>query len=455
MSTAPHRTLAGRREWLGLGVLSLACLLATMDLTILWLALPAIASDLGASRTEQLWITDVYGFLIAGSLITMGTLGDRVGRRRVLLWGAAAFGALSVLAAASTTPGMLIAARGLLGVAGAALAPTTLSLLTAMFTDPRQRTMAMGVWGSSFAVGAALGPIAGGAILEVASWHAALLAPVPVMVLILIAGPRLLDEVRDPAAGRLDLVSAALSVCAVLAVVFALKEAARDGLSAAAGAVFVLGIALGIVFARRQRRLTDPLIDLTLLRSRAFSTALGTNASAALVGFGLQFLVVGQLQGPLGFSPLEAGLWMLPGSIAVIAGGMGIAPRLVGRLTPAQTLGGALAISAAGALLFAQGSIEAIVAGGVLLNGAFGVLFSVTMVVVVSTAPPAQAGAASGMAETGTELCGALGIALLGTLATVADGIEAPAVTGAVLLLALAGLSLAVLRSLPRAAVPA
>ncbi len=149
MSTAAQRTLAGCREWLGLGVLSLACLLATMDLTILWLALPAIASDLGASRTEQLWITDVYGFLIAGSLITMGTLGDRVGRRRVLLWGAAAFGALSVLAAASTTPGMLIVARGLLGVAGAALAPTTLSLLTAMFTDPRQRTMAMGVWAAA------------------------------------------------------------------------------------------------------------------------------------------------------------------------------------------------------------------------------------------------------------------------------------------------------------------
>ena len=161
---------AGRREWAGLAVIALPCLLATMDLEVLNLAVPALTADLQPSSAQLLWIIDIYGFMVAGSLITMGTLGDRIGRRRLLLIGAAAFGVASVLAAFSTSAEMLIATRALLGVAGATLAPSTLSLIRNMFPDPGQRTVAVAVWATSFSAGAAIGPLLGGVLLEWFWW---------------------------------------------------------------------------------------------------------------------------------------------------------------------------------------------------------------------------------------------------------------------------------------------
>jgi MFS transporter, DHA2 family, multidrug resistance protein len=204
---------AGRKEWIGLAVIAVACVLYVMDLTVLHLAVPAISADLHPSSAELLWIIDIYGFVVAGSLITMGTLGDRIGRRRLLMFGAAAFGVASVLAAFSTTPEMLIATRAVLGVAGATLAPSTLSLIRNMFLDPRQRTQAIGIWITSFSVGGAIGPLAGGLVLEFFWWGAVFLLSVPVMALLLILGPRFLPEYRDPNAGRPDVVSAVLSLC--------------------------------------------------------------------------------------------------------------------------------------------------------------------------------------------------------------------------------------------------
>src|SRR6186997_3242180 len=212
--TPPAR--AGRREWIGLSVLALACLLYVMDLTVLHLAVPSISEDLRPSSAQLLWIIDIYGFLVAGSLITMGTLGDRIGRRRLLLVGAAAFGVASIAAAFSTSARMLIATRALLGVAGATIAPSTLSLIRNMFLDPRQRTTAIGVWITSFSLGGAIGPLIGGVLLEAFWWGSVFLIGVPVMVLLLAVGPRLLPEYRDPRPGRLDLLSAALSLTAVL-----------------------------------------------------------------------------------------------------------------------------------------------------------------------------------------------------------------------------------------------
>jgi DHA2 family multidrug resistance protein-like MFS transporter len=166
----PDAPLAGRREWVGLAVLALACLLYAMDLTVLHLAVPSLSAELRPSSAELLWITDIYGFMVAGFLVTMGTLGDRIGRRRLLLWGATAFGVVSVLAALSTSAEQLIAARALLGVAGATLAPSTLSLIFAMFTDPRQRSVAIGIWITSFSAGGAIGPVLGGVLLERFWW---------------------------------------------------------------------------------------------------------------------------------------------------------------------------------------------------------------------------------------------------------------------------------------------
>ena len=203
---------AGRREWIGLAVIALPCLLYSMDLTVLNLAVPHISAALRPSSAEQLWIIDIYGFLIAGSLITMGTLGDRIGRRRLLLIGAAAFGVASVAAAFSTTPAMLIATRALLGIAGATLAPSTLSLIRNMFLDPHQRTIAIGVWVTSYSLGGAIGPLLGGVLLQYFWWGSVFLIGVPVMLLLLVLGPVLLPEFRDPQAGRLDLFSAGLSL---------------------------------------------------------------------------------------------------------------------------------------------------------------------------------------------------------------------------------------------------
>ena len=220
---------AGRREWMGLAVIALPCAVYSMDLTVLNLALPALSEDLAPSSSQLLWIVDIYGFMVAGLLITMGTLGDRIGRRRLLLIGAAAFAAASVFAAISTSAEMLIAARALLGVAAATLAPSTLALIRNMFADPQERTFAIGVWITSFSGGAAIGPLVGGLLLERFWWGSVFLLALPVMALLLAVGPRLLPEFRDPEAGRLDLISAAASLVAVLAVIYGLKQIAQDG----------------------------------------------------------------------------------------------------------------------------------------------------------------------------------------------------------------------------------
>jgi DHA2 family multidrug resistance protein-like MFS transporter len=261
-----------------------------MDLTVLYLAVPALSADLEPSSTQLLWITDIYGFLIAGFLVTMGTLGDRIGRRRLLLIGATLFGLASVLAAFSSTPEMLIATRALLGVAGATLAPSTLSLIRNMFLDPQERTAAIGIWATSFSVGATLGPLFGGFLLEAFWWGAVFLLAVPVMLLLLVLGPRLLPEFRDPNAGRLDLVSALHSLLAVLSVIYGLKQIAAYWVGAGAFLAIAGGVALGIVFIRRQRRLADPLIELPLFARRSFSIPLVMNSLSIFVAFGVFLL---------------------------------------------------------------------------------------------------------------------------------------------------------------------
>lgn len=265
---------AGRHEWIGLAVIALPCMLYSMDLTVLNLAVPSLSADLKPSSTELLWIVDIYGFLVAGSLITMGTLGDRIGRRKLLLIGAAAFGTASVFAAFSTSAAMLIATRALQGVAAATLAPSTLSLIRNMFPDPAQRTVAISVWIMSFSAGAAIGPLIGGVLLEHFRWGSVFLINVPVMLLLLAIGPVLLPEFRDPDAGRLDPLSAAQSLAAVLAVIYGLKRIAEGGPSWFAALSIVFGLAVGAAFLRRQRKLADPLIDLKLFRFPAISAGI-------------------------------------------------------------------------------------------------------------------------------------------------------------------------------------
>ena len=419
--TAPEAPLAGRREWIGLAVLALACLLYAMDLTVLHLAVPSLSADLQPSSSELLWITDIYGFMVAGFLVTMGTLGDRIGRRRLLLSGATAFGVVSVLAAVSTSAEMLIASRALLGIAGATLAPSTLSLIFSMFQDPRQRTTAIGIWITSFSAGGAIGPVLGGVLLERFWWGSVFLLALPVMALLLVLGPRVLPEYRDPAAGRLDLVSAFMSLVAVLAVVFGLKQIAQDGIGPLAAAAVLVGLVVGVLFVRRQLTLADPMIDLRLFRSQAFNASLATNLLGIFIVVGYFLFVAQYLQLVLGLSPLEAGLWSLPSAGGFIVGS-NLAPRILRRVRPAYVIGAGLGMAAIGLGVLTQvgGSPNAdlaILAGASLLVSlGLAPVFTATTDLVVSSAPPERAGAASGISETGAELGGALGIAILGSI---------------------------------------
>ncbi len=426
---APPPAKATRREWLGLVVLALGALMYVMDLTVLHLAVPKMSAALQPSSAQLLWIIDIYGFFVAGALITMGSLGDRIGRRRLLLIGAAAFGITSLLCAFSTTPEMLIVSRAALGIAGATLAPSTLSLIFAMFLDPRERTIAIGVWIGAFSAGSAIGPVLGGIALEFFWWGSVFLLAIPVMVALLILGPRLLPEYRDPEAGRLDLASAIMAIGAVLAVIFGLKQIAQEGPGPLAIGAIVIGLVVGVLWVRRQRHLADPMIDLALFRVPTFKAALVVNFLAIFMVVGYFLFIAQYLQLVADLSPFQAGLLSLPSAIAFIVGSQA-APRIVQRVKPAYLISGGLAFGSLGLFLLTQvgttNGLLPLVVASVVISLGLSPVFGLTTELIVGSAPPERAGAASGISETGAELGGALGIALLGSvgLAIYRGGLE-------------------------------
>jgi len=417
----PTSTLAGRREWLGLAVLALPTLLLSLDMSVLYLALPYLSTDLGAGSTQQLWIMDIYGFMIAGFLITMGTLGDRIGRRKLLLFGASAFGVASVLAAYASSAEMLIAARALLGIAGATLMPSTLALISNMFSDAHQRGVAISVWMSCFMGGMTVGPLVGGVLLETFWWGSAFLLGVPVMVLLLVSAPVLLPEYRDPDAGRLDLFSVTLSLGTILPVIYGLKELAKDGVRAGSVLAIVAGIAIGVLFVRRQKGLTSPLLDLRLFANRGFTGALGIGMFGGIVMAGTFLLVTLYLQLVLGLSPLKAGLWLVPMNVAMVIATM-LAPQLARRFRPAYVMAVGLAIATGGLLLITRvdsvGGLALLVSGFVLACVGIALPSALGIGLVVGSAPPEKAGSASGISETSGEFGIALGVASMGSIGT-------------------------------------
>ncbi|MGI5230668.1 MFS transporter [Actinoallomurus sp. CA-142502] len=412
---------AGRREWIGLAVLALPTLLVSLDTFVMVMALPTLSTELGADSTQQLWIMDVYGFMVAGFLITMGTLGDRIGRRRLLMIGAAAFGAASVLAAFSTGPGLLIFARALLGIAGATLTPSTLAMIMNMFHDARQRASAIGLWAGCFTVGAVIGPLVGGVLLERFWWGSLFLLGVPAMVLLLLVGPLLLPEYRDPGAGRIDVPSVVLSLGAILPVVYGLKETARSGLHPLPAVALAIGAAVGAVFLRRQRRLADPLLDLSLFTNKAFAVTLGAMLTYAMLSGGTMTFVSQHFQLVDHLSPLQAGLALLPGMIAAMVG-FQLSPLLARRIRPVPLIPIGLAITAAGMLIVtrsgAGSGLTVLVIGFAVSCLGAGPLVSLGTNLVVGSVPPAKAGSAAGIAQTGNEFGYALGIAVLGSIGT-------------------------------------
>lgn len=423
MSPTPAPARAGRREWIGLAVIALPCMLYSMDLTVLNLAVPALSRELAPSASQLLWIIDIYGFMVAGMLITMGTLGDRIGRRRLLLIGAAAFGVASVLAAFATSAEALIAMRALLGIAGATVAPSTLSLIRNMFHDPAQRTTAIGIWVSSYSLGAAVGPLIGGLLLEWFWWGSVFLINVPVMLLLLAVGPWLLPEFRDPAARRMDLPSAALSLAAVLAMIYGLKRLAEHGLALEPLLAIGTGLALGAVFVRRQRGLADPLIDLRLFRVPAFSASLAIYLLACLAMFGVYIFIAQYLQLVLGLTPLQAGVATVPWALAFVAGSM-LTPVLLRRWSSAGVVAGGLLLAAAAFVMLSQAPVPVreglplMIVANVLMSLGLAPVFTLATDLVVGSVPPERAGAASAISETSSEFGGALGVAVFGSLGT-------------------------------------
>ncbi|MFE6778508.1 MFS transporter [Streptomyces sp. NPDC057702] len=417
---APAR--AGRREWIGLGVLALPTMVLSMDLSVLHLAAPSLSADLAPSGGQLLWILDVYGFLVAGFLMTMGTLGDRIGRRRLLLLGAAAFAVASAVAAFAPSAELLILARVLLGVAGSTVMPSTLALLAGMFRDPTQRTFTFAFWMTCFTAGEAIGPLVGGALLQHFWWGSVFLIGVPVMVLLLVTGPLLLPEQREESTGRFDVVGALLSLTAVLSVVYGAKRTAASGPSLPATAWIVGGLAVGAVFLRQQRRAEQPLVDLGLFRRRAFSAGLATQTLAVAAMAGSQLLVIQYLQAVLGLSPLAAGLWTVPSVLCGIGATL-LAPRLVRRVRPALVISAGLGMAAVGAVLIAstvtrESLAWTVVSFTVLYTGVTPTL-ALTTEAIVGSAPPERAGLASGISQSGAELGLAGGMAFFGTVAMV------------------------------------
>jgi len=410
---------AGRKEWIGLGVIALPCMLYSMDLTVLNLALPHLTADLKPSSSELLWIIDIYGFMVAGFLITMGTLGDRIGRRKLLMIGAAAFGLASIFAAYANNAWMLITARAVLGIAGATLAPSTLSLIRNMFHDSKQRTVAIGVWVTSYSAGAAIGPLIGGLVLQYFSWGAVFLIAIPVMLALIILGPILLPEYKDPNAGRIDLFSALLSLIAVLMIIFGLKRIAEHGAELISILIIITGMVVGFLFLQRQKKLADPLIDLKLFQSFRFSSSLVIYTLGTFVAFASFTFIFQYMQLVAGLSPLQAGLWSMPIFCAFILGSL-LSPKLVNHYHPFNIIIVGLIIAALGFFLITwvntNSGVALLVISSFIYSLGLAPVFTLTTDIIVSAAPPERAGVASAISETGSEFGGALGIAILGSI---------------------------------------
>ncbi|MEU4337416.1 MFS transporter [Micromonospora lupini] len=410
---------AGRREWIGFAVLMLPLLLVSMDVSVLYFAVPFISEELRPSATQQLWIFDIYGFVLAGLLITMGALGDRIGRRRLLLLGATAFGAASLLAAYADSAATLIAARAVLGVGGATLMPSTLALVRNMFHDAKQRGAAIGIWTATLTGGIAIGPVLSGVLLEHFWWGSIFLINIPAMLLLLLLAPVLVPEFRNQVRGRFDLVSAALSLGALLPVIYGIKEMARDGVSPVRVLAVVAGLLVGALFLHRQRTREYPMVDLALFRRHGFAGSLAVNLLAmfALVGFAI--FTTQHLQLVLGLSPLRAALWSLVPSLAV----GGVAPAaaaLAQRVERAYLIGAGFAISVLGFAVLTRVTPETplwlLLLGASVYAGGLVMVMSLVTELVLGAAPPEQAGVASALTESSSELGGALGMAILGSV---------------------------------------
>ncbi|WP_229745224.1 MFS transporter [Sediminivirga luteola] len=412
---------AGAREWAGLAVLLLAVLLVSIDNTVLSFALPSISRELQPSAATQLWIVDSYPLVLAALLVPMGNLGDRIGRRRLLLIGATGFAVVSVLAAFAPTAEALLAARIGLGVFGAALMPCTLSLIRCMFAVREQRRLAIAIWATGFSAGAAIGPIVGGVLLERFHWGSVFLIAVPLLLPLLILAPVFVTESRDPDPGPFDLPSVLLSVLTITPVVFAIKHIAVDGLDLIAIGCAGLGLMAGWLLVRRLLRQPNPLLDVRLFAYPAFTGSVLINLLSVLALIGLLFFLSQHIQLVLGLSPMQAGLLLLPGTVSMVVAGI-LVVRLVRRFSERTLVSTGLSLSAMAYVAMAAGGAHVPAAVLALIFSALavgiGVAETLSNDIILASVPPHKAGAASAVSETAYEIGAVLGTSILGGVLT-------------------------------------
>lgn len=430
--------LATARDWIALAVLMLPVLLVSIDNTVLSLALPHIAEALEPDAAQQLWIIDAYSIVLAGLLVTMGSLGDRIGRRRLLLIGAAGFAVFSVASAFATTALELILLRGLTGVFGAMLMPSTLALIRGIFRDRNQRRVAIAVWAGCFSAGSAAGPLVGGVVLEHFHWNAIFLIALPVLLPLFILTPLLVRESRDPHPGPIDVPGMLASIVALVAIVLGIKEFAAQGFGLQPIVSIVVGFAVGAWFVRRQLRRPVPLLDLTLFRNPLFSGSIAVNLLSVVSMVGFLFFVSQHLQIVVGLTPLAAGVVLLPGIVLMIIAGFAVVP-LSKRVTARVIITGSVLLSATAYVLmaaFGAGSAwQIVLIAFVILGVGVGMAETLSNDLILSAAPKDRAGAASALSETAYEVGAVLGTALLGGLLTahyrgalvVPDGVDTDA----------------------------
>ena len=436
MSTIDQtRTKATPKQWAALAVLMLPVLLVSIDNTVLSFALPHIARDLLPTAAAQLWIVDAYPLVLAGLLVAMGNLGDRYGRRRVLLIGSIGFGTVSVVAAFAPDATWLIAARVLLGFFGAMLMPSTLSLLRSTFGDRRQRRLAIAIWATGFSAGSAIGPIVGGVLLEHFWWGSTFLIAVPVLLPLLILAPILVKESKDPAPGPFDLPSILLSMAALAPIVYAIKSFATEGLGVLPVALVLVGATAGVLFVRRLLSRENPMLDMKLFRVPAFSGAVVVNLVSVFSLVGFLFFLTQHLQLVLGMAPFDAAMALVPGTVVIIAAGLLVVP-LVRLVRPGFIMAAGLTLSlgayASIAVIGGDATIVSLVVAFCVLGAGIGAAETLSNDLIISSVPAAKAGAASGVSETAYEVGAVLGTAVLGSIlaASYRTAIEIPGAIG-------------------------
>jgi len=413
------KTKAQTKQWIGLAALALPTLLLSIDTSVLYLALPRLSIDLKANSTEQLWIMDIYGFMIAGFLITMGSLGDRHGYRKLLIIGSAAFGIASIMAAFSTSSIMLIVARSLMGIAGATLMPSTLALIRNMFVDPGERGTAISIWMSCFMVGMIAGPLVGGTILEHFWWGAAFLLGVPIMMIVVFTGNTIFPEFRNETARQINGISVTFSIAEILPFIYGLTEFSRNNITPISIVSIIIGILFGVAFIYRERAVANPLLDVSLFKNRIFSVTLCAMLLTAVVMGGVALFMAQYLQLVMELSPFNAGLWLIPQAIGMMIGSM-VVPMMARTVRPGFIMTGGFIISAVGMLLLT--AVPVINGLALMVTGFVVAIIGVSPILILGTgiiigsAPPEKAGAAASISETSNQLGVALGVALLGSI---------------------------------------